>query len=331
MDASFTWRRTSATDLSECLTIRPAKNGAEGVGLKTANAVWRQLFEMTHASRSAVIEMHCDDHVEIVGFGFASFVKKDFADAEALNPRPGLNCRIIESVACGRSVIASYDEVRNLNTRGELQQVILDTSWKNNSLNPAQRDEVRFLLGRAYQELFAGYVFGRILTELVDALDLWHIEGQRVWLLDRFDAFRLSHPEATWNSDRALALVTPETMGKDPHSVGSGLFHHRPHPQFAFTLGEQQLLELALEGYDDGSAAKALFVTVPAIKRRWENIFRRVAAIRPDLSPSDGDGRRGIQKRQRIVAHVRNHPEELRPFDFGNHGKLKPVTRDARR
>jgi len=98
--------------------------------------------------------------------------------------------------------------------------------------------------------------------------------------------------------------------------VGSGLFHHRPRPHFAFTLGEQQLLELALEGCDDESVAKSLFVTVPAIKRRWENIFRRVAAIRPDLSPLDGDGRRGIQKRQRVVAYVRSHPEELRPFDF---------------
>jgi len=112
MDDLFTWRRTSTQDLSECLTLRPAKNGAEGVGLSTATEVWLRLFRMTHASRSAVIEMHRDGHVEIVGFGFASFVKKDFADAEALNPKPGLNCRVIESVSSGRSVIATYDEVR---------------------------------------------------------------------------------------------------------------------------------------------------------------------------------------------------------------------------
>jgi hypothetical protein len=316
MDASFTWRRTSAKDLPECMSLRPAKNGSERVGLQCATAAWRQLFDMTHASRSAVIEMHCDGHVEIVGFGFASFVKEDFADAEVLNPKPGLNCRIIESIAYGRSVIATCDEVRNANTGGKLQQAILDTSWKNDRLNPDQRDEVRFLLGRAYQELFSGYGFARILTELVDELDLWHIEGQRVWILDRYEAYWQSNPEAIWNPDRALALVTRESMSKDPHSVGSGLFHHHPQSQFAFTLGEQQLLELALEGCDDASAANSLFVTVPAIKRRWENIFRRVAAIRPDLSPLDGDGRRGIQKRQRVVAHVRNHPEELRPFNF---------------
>ena len=58
--------------------------------------------------------MHRDGRVEIVGFGFASFVKEDFADAEVLAPRPGLNCRIIESIAHERSVIATCDEVRIL-------------------------------------------------------------------------------------------------------------------------------------------------------------------------------------------------------------------------
>jgi hypothetical protein len=42
----------------------------------------------------------------------------------------------------------------------------------------------------------------------------------------------------------------------------------------------------------------------------------RVGAIKPELCPPDGDGTRGIQKRQRILTYVRNHPEELRPFDF---------------
>jgi hypothetical protein len=76
------------------------------------------------------------------------------------------------------------------------------------------------------------------------------------------------------------------------------------------------LLELALEGADDVFIAKSLFLTLPAIKRRWSSIFAHVSAVRPDLSPMDGDGTRGIQKRQRILTYVRSHPEELRPFDL---------------
>jgi DNA-binding NarL/FixJ family response regulator len=105
-----------------------------------------------------------------------------------------------------------------------------------------------------------------------------------------------------------------ETLRNDPHSVAAGLFHHHVAPQFGFTQREQEMLELALDGADDAAIAQSSFVTLPAIKRRWSNIFERVAARRPDLCPPDGDGTRGIQKRQRILTYVRSHPEELRPY-----------------
>jgi hypothetical protein len=312
MNAFFSWRKTRAVDLPECLSLHPAKNGAETVGSHRALKAWHELFNLTHASRSALVEMHRNGKIEIVGFGFAAFVKKSFAEAEVRHPSPGLNSRIIESIGSPNSVIATYEEVRDANTTGDLEQVILDTSWKHGHLNAAQVDEVRVLLGLAYQELHAGYRFSRILTELVDELDLWHLQGHRTFqILDRFEAYRLA-----WNSERALGVVTVESMRADPHSIAAGLFQHRHQPQFGFTRGEQELLEVALEGMEDAAASESLFVSVAAIKRRWANIFDRVTAIRPDLCPSDGDGTRGIQKRQRVLAYIRHHPEELRPFAF---------------
>lgn len=120
--------------------------------------------------------------------------------------------------------------------------------------------------------------------------------------------------------DRSLLEVAPETMRGDPHSIAAGLFQHHNSPQFGFRRGEQELMELALDGADDAGIAMSLFVTLPAIKRRWSNIFARVASIRPDLCPLDGEGTRGIQRRQRILAWVRSHPEELRPFNQRDEG-----------
>ena len=105
MDAFFSWRKTTASDLPDCLKLHPAKNGAEIVGNRRAIRAWNQIFEMKHACRSALVEVHWEGHVEIVGFGFASFVKKSFAESEVLNPTPGLNSRIIDSVVSGNSVI----------------------------------------------------------------------------------------------------------------------------------------------------------------------------------------------------------------------------------
>lgn len=318
MAAYFSWRKTAAGDLSECLQLHPAKNGAETVGTSAALAAWRRLFNLTHASRSALVEMHCRGKCEIVGFGFATFVKKSFAEAEVRDPRPGLNSRIIESLGRRNVVVATYEEVRDANTCGDLQQVILDTSWKSSGLNAEQVDQVRILLGKAYQELYAGYRFARILSEMVDELGLWHLHGQRTFpIVDRFAAYRSANPSTTWNPDRGLAVATHESIRTDPHSIAAALFQLHNRPKFPFTCLEQQLLETALEGADDPAAAKALFVTVPAIKRRWARIFERVAAVMPELCPADMDGTngtRGARKRQRILAYIRNHPEELRPF-----------------
>ncbi|HWB85940.1 MAG TPA: hypothetical protein VG675_17490 [Bryobacteraceae bacterium] len=317
MSASFSWRKTTAKDLAECLQLRPEKRGAENIDNQRATEAWFQLFELTYASKSALVEMHRQGNVEIVGFGFSAFVKESFAESEVSGPRPGLNGRIIESIDRGRPVIASYREVRDANTRGTLQQVILETCWKDGCLDAAQVDEVRILLGRAYQEIHAGYSIARVLAELVGELDFWHVRGHRSFqIVSRFEAYRLANPETCWNADRALAMVTRENMRVDPGSIAAGVFLHRQRPQFAFTLCEQELLEMALDGLDDASAAKALFVSVPAIKRRWANIFQRVATVNPDICAWAGDGVRSIQKRHRVLAYVRSHPEELRPFDF---------------
>jgi hypothetical protein len=166
-------------------------------------------------------------------------------------------------------------------------------------------------------QLHAGYRLSRILSELADQRDFWHVKDQRdIQILAGFENFRREIPDSKWNPDRALCHVTIETMRANVHSVASGLFQHHLSPQFGFARGEQELLELALEGAQDAAVAKSLFITAAAIKRRWSSIFERVASISPELCPMDATGTRGAQKRQRILAYVRSHPEELRPFDL---------------
>ncbi len=315
MTALFNWRKTHTRDLAACLQLHPSKIGSELVGHARATKAWQALLEMTHATRSALVEMHDAGRVEIVGFGLATFVKKDFAENEAQNPQPGINARIIASIVEGKPVIATYQEIRDANTRGELEQVILDISWKEGHLTPPQVNQVRVILGQGYLHLHEGYRFSRVLFELADQRDFRHIKDQQdVKILDRFENFRRKNPNTAWNPDRALTYVTIATMD-NVHSIAAGLFRHHVTPQFDFARGEQELLELALEGADDGAIAKSLFVTLAAIKRRWSSIFDRVASLDPELSPTVASGTRGAQKRQRILAYIRSHPEELRPFD----------------
>ena len=93
--------------------------------------------------------------------------------------------------------------------------------------------------------------------------------------------------------------------------------HQRQFPWLGFTQGEKNLLEAAADGLDDLAASSELGVSLSAIKKRWSSIFQRVAPRMPSLCPDDAGDTRGLQKRNRILTYVRQHPEELRPFDEG--------------
>jgi hypothetical protein len=74
----------------------------------------------------------------------------------------------------------------------------------------------------------------------------------------------------------------------------------------------------ALEGGTDEELAKDLGISLSAVKKAWRTLYHRIAVNRPALIPGDSarkrwTGTRGKEKKQRLIAYLREHPEELRP------------------
>ena len=85
------------------------------------------------------------------------------------------------------------------------------------------------------------------------------------------------------------------------------------------TSGSGPFAVATVQGLEwDAELSADLGLSIEAIKKRWMSIFDRVDQFKPDiLSPSDADSDgRGPQKRHRVVAYIRTHPEELRPFSW---------------
>jgi hypothetical protein len=81
---------------------------------------------------------------------------------------------------------------------------------------------------------------------------------------------------------------------------------------------EQKLLAAALSGKTDAELSHDLALSVEAVKKRWMSVFERVEEFKPGIlnrTEEEADVR-GPQKRHRVVAYVRAHPEELRPFSW---------------
>lgn len=125
--------------------------------------------------------------------------------------------------------------------------------------------------------------------------------------------------------------IGAEQLVREPHIVGitrdialqqfgswiSSLFRYEP-PRFGFTGREQRLLLSALQGGTDEELSCLLNTSLSAVKKTWRSVYDRVAARLPELIPSnsqpDGDiSKRGRDKKQHLIAYLREHPEELRP------------------
>jgi hypothetical protein len=95
------------------------------------------------------------------------------------------------------------------------------------------------------------------------------------------------------------------------------LFDYHP-PMLGFSRREQRLLSCAIQGATDEHLAENLGTSLPAVKKTWASIYRRVEDHLPGLMPESVEsgtpaGVRGKEKRRRLLAYVREHLEEWRP------------------
>jgi hypothetical protein len=242
----------------------------------------------------------------MVGFGASVLVSSEFADAELANPRPDMNSRVMASIHSGRPVLATAREVARANSSDGVNILVLCGTWRQEILSPPDLQETQTLSVTSFVELHAGYRIRRIFQEPA-------AEPEKSFVR-RSPEFRLvaDFPEA----GRELFLMTRESAQGMPGSVGNVLFSIR-EPVLRLRDSDQQLLVAALRGATDQELASGLGFTLSAVKARWRSAVARVEETIPDLvrDVANHEGR-GAQKRHRVLAYLRSHPEELRPFDW---------------
>jgi len=301
------WRPISDADLSECLEIQPACMGDQIVGRSAAVRVWKGLLHDPSFLANVIESERPLAGRRIVACGMGVFVTKSFADREIKAPQPGLNSRIIAGIASGESPLLSRAHIAAGNAGEGIDFVNMYGIWREGILNADQLSEVQALLGTSFVEHFAGYRFNRVLKEAV---------GQSSIALARATGTYRIVAEFK-KSESALAVATRESVLTAPYSVAAALYRYQS-PELHLRPAEQNLLIAALAGKTDAELSQDLGLSIEAIKKRWMSIFDRIDEFKPEIlsrTGTDSDGR-GPQKRHRVVAYIRSHPEELRPFSW---------------
>ncbi len=301
---TMTWRPPLWTDIEPSLLIQPTNRGDGFAGVKEALPAWKYLFNDPFFTGAVLEATPSIQGHRRIGFGSAAFVTSSFMDAEVANPRPRVTARIIAGGMAGAPVLASRNDVAQAGTDLGIDVVILYSAWRDEILSPPDRRALQTLLVSGLVDVLSGFRVRRILAETTsEAVTEFHRRSAEYRVIAEF-----------LEVGSVIHLMTQESATALPGSVGNLIFT-TAEPLLRLRESDQSLLLAALRGATDSELGIELGISPAAVKARWRSTFARVGDAMPALlgDANEHEGR-GAQKRHRVLAYVRAHHEELRPY-----------------
>jgi hypothetical protein len=233
--------------------------------------------------------------------GGTAFIQPDFIDRNRVGQSTLPNA-VLRAALGNRNPFLSPKEVGEQNARGELH--LLNFFGNMHVIDLSNPDLANFYRtsNEGYRFFHFGYAFRAMWCEVWPRHHVHELQQQGM----QIDGHR---PLAGGNSATLLRLTREDALA-NPYARFSEYFFP-PKPQFAFSLGEQRLLEHALLDASDEEAAQELHVSKDGIKKRWRSIYAKVDNADPELLSSIISG---TARRRTIVHYLRQHLEELRPY-----------------
>jgi hypothetical protein len=233
--------------------------------------------------------------------GGIAFIRPEYMSQSRLGQTTLLNA-VMGAAMGGHNPFLSPREVGECNARGELH--LLNFFGNIDVIDLCDPELANFYRtnNEGYRFFHFGYSFCAMWMEVALVHHAHELRQQGMHVARET-------PLVAGGKETLLRLTREDAMA-NPYARFSGYFFP-PAPRFAFSMGEQSLLERALLDDSDDVAAKELHVSGEAIKKRWRSIYAKMEAVDPNvLLPASS----GSARRKAVLRHLRQHMEELRPY-----------------
>jgi hypothetical protein len=284
--------------------------------LSELQEVWLSLLGR-EAFRAYVYEDFQESPPSLVGVGCSVIISDRFLYEIKTPPFFWIGAELTRRISRGQSPLLSDKQVRERNTKGGLSIAVWEGATRARDMH---RIEVSQSFLGTFIELHRGFQLkevvgqgstGDTLAAVLRAgyLFISEVDGEYTETMDRPPHELIHEPH--------LIGLTRELAQRRIGTWASTLFAYQP-ARFAFRTSEQRLLLTALWGGTDEDIAGQLGISRSAVKQAWRSIYERVSTCDPELLPCAAhaevaSSERGKGKKQRLIAYLRDHPEELRP------------------
>jgi hypothetical protein len=311
-------------DISECVEIianHPVIGPRYGSRVGELQRVWLGLLGRD-AIQTVVVRAGDGLHAPICIFGITLLVNDDFVREIKTPPLFWYGPELAKRVLRDDSPLLTDRQVREANS-GEGVTLL---NWEG-CIRPGfeNHNEISRWVLPAFIEIHDGFFVKEVISPQVESVArlqwtlktgglVWHPDSGRYLETLEKDANEIVREPHIVGITREIELGRREWWAGS--SVGA-LFDYQS-PQCGFSRSEQRMLLMAPDAGTDEDLSKRLGISLPTIKKTWLSIYRRAAEYLPKLnlddSQSDSTERRGKEKKRRLLAYLREHLEELRPY-----------------
>jgi hypothetical protein len=320
---NFQHRQMKPMDVRKCVDIidsHPVIGPRYGSGIEQLQSAWLRLLPW-EGLLARVFERVENSRTTICFVGVSTFVTDDFV--RELKAAPfWFGAELTRRIARGAPPILTDKELREANARGGLNLLVWEGCAHPDFNNDAELP--RFMMD-VFLEIHQGYRLKEMIAnqlENTQRLEFVLNSGALLWDAEngRYGGSSQRNTSEIVNNPHLLGVTLDIERARRPWRpswVGK-LFDYHP-PRCGFSRSEQRLLQLALAGESTNEElAGALGISLPTVKKLWVSIYRRMNDRVPEISsgavPEDTDeSTRGKEKKRRLLAFVRERPEELRP------------------
>ena len=317
-------REMRPEDIPECMEIvanHPIIGPRYGTDIHLLPEAWLQILSC-EAAMPAVIRADDGPLSSVCFVGFTAVVHDDFLREMKTPPLFWVGPELARRVVKGESPLLSDIQFRDANSQGGLNLVVWEGLARPGY--DANQEMQRYMM-EVFLEQHRGYLWKEVISSQLESperLEFTLMTGGALWdpLAGGYTSILGRDPREIVSKPHIAGLTRDLERKRDSNWAGTwvgALFDYHP-PIVGFSRSEQRLLSFALQGQTDEHLAELLGTSLPAVKKMWVSIYRRLEdslpALIPDSFQSDtAPGGRGREKRRRLLAYLREHPEELRP------------------
>lgn len=320
----FLLRDGEVPDIDRCIALLHSPFFHEPAQHDDLRAMWRHAIE-TKSGITALAIDPADD--AIIHFGLTVAVSDDRAARYQVCEEPLIARRVLSEWTSGGRPFLNAAEIARANAGEGLNLVVL---YYGGRLSRDQPDERMYAANyESSRRVFSGWNIRSHLTEIFTGN--WQGNGKE-WgaslgfRIGQYTAEQLEDAGIPHDLAPCVWWTRREDAGTNPGWALTLLFTSYARPHLGFTLAEQELLTLALDGHTDELIARRARTSVALVKKRFRAINEKAQDGGVKTGPSAPDlsnGVRGAEMRRHLLHYLREHPEELRPYDASGEHLVK--------